>query len=156
MQVSVVNCWYWSQSVIVGEVIDRSEVRVSRALVNFALDMLLLLLFVVLSLVSVIVQFVFPPGVSAKGWHLWGLNFGQWCGLQFGLLSVLGFGIVVHVMLHWTWICSVLARQILGQRDVPDNGLRTVYGVALLIGLLMTGAILIGLAMISIQMPPQG
>ncbi|HCP13194.1 MAG TPA: hypothetical protein DIT89_12745 [Planctomycetaceae bacterium] len=150
------NCWYWSQSVIVGEVIDRSEVRVSRALVNFALDMLLLLLFVVLSLVSVIVQFVFPPGVSAKGWHLWGLNFGQWCGLQFGLLSVLGFGIVVHVMLHWTWICSVLARQILRQRDVPDNGLRTVYGVALLIGLLMTGAILIGLAMISIQMPPQG
>jgi hypothetical protein len=151
-----VNCWYWSQSVIVGEVIDRSEVRVSRALVNFALDMLLLLLFVALSIVSVIVQFVFPPGVSAKGWHLWGLNFGQWCGLQFGLLSVLGFGIVVHVMLHWTWICSVLARQILGQRDVPDNGLRTVYGVALLIGLLMTGAILIGLAMISIQMPPQG
>jgi len=142
--------------VIAVEVIDRSEVRVSRALVNFALDMLLLLLFVVLSLVSVIVQFVFPPGVSAKGWHLWGLNFGQWCGLQFGLLSVLGFGIVVHVMLHWTWICSVLARQILGQRDVPDNGLRTVYGVALLIGLLMTGAILIGLAMISIQMPPQG
>mgnify|MGYP003331728971 CR=1 FL=1 len=141
---------------IVGEVIDRSEVRVSRALVNFAMDMLLLLLSVVLSLVSVIVQFVFPPGVSAKGWHLWGLNFGQWCGLQFGLLSVLGFGIVVHVMLHWTWICSVLARQILGQRDVPDNGLRTVYGVALLIGLLMTGAIFIGLAMISIQMPPQG
>ena len=138
------------------EVIDRSEVRVSRALVNFALDMLLLLLFVALSIVSVIVQFVFPPGVSATGWHLWGLNFGQWCGLQFGLLSVLGFGIVVHVMLHWTWICSVLARQILGQRDVPDNGLRTVYGVALLIGLLMTGAILIGLAMISIQMPPQG
>ena len=141
---------------IVGEVIDRSEVRVSRALVNFAMDMLLLLLSVVLSLVSVIVQFVFPPGVSAKGWHLWGLNFGQWCGLQFGLLSVLGFGIVVHVMLHWTWICSVLARQILGQRDVPDNGLRTVYGVALLIGLLMTGAIFNGLAMISIQMPPQG
>jgi hypothetical protein len=151
-----VNWWYWSQSVIAGEVIDRGEVRVSRALVNFALDMVLLLLFVALSIVSVIVQFVFPPGVSAKGWHLWGLNLGQWCGLQFGLLSVLGFGIVVHVMLHWTWICSVLARQILGQRDVPDNGLRTVYGVALLIGLLMTGAVVTGLAMISIQMPPQG
>ena len=53
------------------------------------------------------------------------------------------------------WVCSVLARQILGQKDVPDNGLRTVGGVALLIGLLLTGAIFVGMAMISIQMPPQ-
>ena len=63
---------------IAGEVIDRAEVRVSRALVNFALDMVLLLLFVALSIVSVIVQFVFPPGVSAKGWHLWGLNLARY------------------------------------------------------------------------------
>ncbi|MFM7166372.1 MAG: DUF4405 domain-containing protein [Planctomycetaceae bacterium] len=135
-----------------GERVDRG---VSRTLVNFVLDLALMLLFTALSIVAVIVQFVFPPGVSAKGWHLWGLNYGQWCGLQFGLLSTLGFGIVVHVMLHWTWVCSVLARQILGQKDVPDNGLRTVYGVALLIGLLLSGAILTGIAMLSIQMPPQ-
>jgi len=144
--------------VLVRETIERGEKAdkaVSRTLVNFVLDMALMLLFTALSIVAVIVQFVFPPGVSAKGWHLWGLNFSQWCSLQFGLLCMLGFGVVVHVMLHWTWVCSVMARQILGQKDVPDNGLRTVGGVALLIGLLLTGAILVGMAMLSIQMPPQ-
>lgn len=137
------------------ERIEKVDKGLSRALVNFVLDAALMLLFAALCIVAVIVQFVFPPGVSAKGWHLWGLTFSQWCSLQFGLLSVLGLCIVVHVMLHWTWVCAVLARQILGQKDVPDNGLRTVYGVALLIGLLLTGAFFVGLAMISIQMPPQ-
>lgn len=137
------------------ERIEKVDKGLSRALVNFVLDAALMLLFAALCIVAVIVQFVFPPGVSAKGWHLWGLTFSQWSSLQFGLLSVLGLCIVVHVMLHWTWVCAVLARQILGQKDVPDNGLRTVYGVALLIGLLLTGAFFVGLAMISIQMPPQ-
>ncbi len=134
---------------------EQADKGLSRTMVNFLLDAALMLLFVALFIVAVIVQFVFPPSVSAKGWHLWGLNFSQWCSLQFSLLCVLGLGIVVHVMLHWTWVCSVMARQILGQKEVPDNGLRTVGGVALLIGLLLTGAIVTGMAMISIQMPPQ-
>jgi len=135
-----------------GEKVDRG---VLRTLVNFVLDLAIMVLFTALSIVAAIVQFVLPPGVSAKGWHLWGLNYGQWCGLQFGLLSTLRFSVVVHVMLHWTWVCSALPRQILGQKGVPDYGLRPVCGVALLIGLLLSGAILRGIAMLGIQMPPQ-
>jgi hypothetical protein len=129
--------------------------HLSRTLVNFWLDVILMLVFTVHSIASVIVQFVFPPGVAAKGWMLWGLNYGQWCSLQFGMLSLLGFGIVVHVMLHWTWICGVMTRKILNRRELPDDGIRTLYGVGLLIILLASGAAVVGFAMLTIRMPPQ-
>ena len=129
--------------------------RFSRTLINFWLDTVLMLAFVALSIISVIVQFVFPPGVAAKGWLLWRMNYGQWCSLQFATLSILGFGIVVHVMLHWTWVCGVVVRKLLHQKELPDDGLRTVYGVGLLIALLLASATVVGVAMLTIQMPPQ-
>ena len=132
------------------EVIASDGTRVSRTL-----DSLLLLVFALHSITAVIVQFVFPPGVAAKGWMLWSMNYGQWCSVQFFFLSVLAFGILVHVMLHWSWVCGVIARKLLHQRDLPDDGIRTVYGVGLLILLLLSGAAIVGIAMMSIKMPLQ-
>jgi hypothetical protein len=137
------------------EVIASDGTRVSRTLVNFWLDSLLLLVFALHSITAVIVQFVFPPGVAAKGWALWSMNYGQWCSVQFFFLSVLAFGILVHVMLHWSWVCGVIARKLFHQRDLPDDGIRTVYGVGLLIVLLLSGAAIVGIAMMSIKMPLQ-
>lgn len=137
------------------EVVASDGTRVSRTLVNFWLDTFLLLVFSLHSISAVIVQFVFPPGVAAKGWTLWSMNFGQWCTVQFFFLSVLAFGIVVHVMLHWSWVCGVIARKLLHQRELPDDGIRTVYGVGLLILLLLSGATVVGIAMMSIKMPLQ-
>lgn len=134
---------------------DSVRSGIPKTLINFWLDAVLMLAFVALSIVSVITQFVFPPGVNAKGWMLWGMNLNQWNGLQFATLAVLGFGIVVHVMLHWTWVCSVVAKKLMKEKEIPDAGLQTVYGVGLLIGLLLTGAVIVGIAMMTIKMPPQ-
>lgn len=132
---------------------DDGGMKFSRTMVNFWLDALLAIVFVSLSIVAVIVQFVFPPGVGAKGWSLWGMSYGQWCSIQFGLLAFLGVGVVLHVMLHWTWVCSVMAKRLFKSKKMPDDGIRTVYGVGFLIVLLLTGAICVGLAMMTIQMP---
>lgn len=140
---------------IAGEQSDSIKTGVSRTVINFWLDAMLMMCFCLLCVVSVIVQFVFPPGVNARGWLLWGLSLNHWSGVQFGLLAFLGFGIVVHVMLHWAWVCSVVARKLLKQKAMPDAGLQTVYGVALLIGLLLSGAVVVGVATMTIQMPPQ-
>jgi len=127
--------------------------RWSRTLVNFWLDAALLVDLVALGTVATIVQFVFPPGVAARGWTLWGMNYGQWCGLQFGLLAVLGFGVLIHVMLHWTWVCSVVARRVLGKSDLPDDGIRTIYGVGFLILLLNAAGIVVAVALFMIRQP---
>ena len=127
--------------------------KFSRTMLNFWLDALMALTFVALSIVAVIVQLVFPPGVGAKGWMLWGMNYGQWCSIQFGLLAFLGIGVVLHVMLHWSWVCSVVAKRIFKSKEMPDDGIRTFHGGGLLIVLLLTGAICVGVAMMTIRMP---
>ena len=128
------------------EVAHSQHGRLSRTLVNFWLDGLLAVLFVAMSIVAVIVQFVFPPGTAAAGWRLWGLSYGRWCSLQFSLIAILGLGVLVHVMLHWTWVCSVLTKRVLHKSELPDDGIRTIYGVGLLIGVLLVGAVAVGIA----------
>lgn len=122
--------------------------------INFVLDTALLVAFVALCAVAVIVRFVFPPGPAAKGWTLWGLDYDAWNGIQFGLLAGLATGILVHVMLHWSWICNVLASRLSGDRKARvDDGLQTIYGVGLLIVLLNVIGIAVAAAFLTIRRP---
>lgn len=127
--------------------------RISRTIVNFWLDSALLAVLVALGATAVIVQFIFPPGVAARGWTLWGLTYGQWTSIQFAELSVLGIGVLVHVMLHWTWVCSVITRRILRMKELPDDGIRTIYGVGFLILLLLVSGAVVAAAMLTIRSP---
>ena len=98
--------------------------RWSKTLVNFWLDTALMVAFVILAIVAVIVQFVFPPGTVADGWTIWGMTYGQWCSLQFGLIATLAIGILVNVMLHWPWVCGVISKRILKRDALADDGIR--------------------------------
>lgn len=122
---------------------------------NFWLDVFLLVNFVAVGIASTIIQFVFPPGTKAAGWFLWSLSYNQWITVQFALLAVFSVAVVVHVMLHWTWICAVITRQLVRQSELPDDGIRTLFGVGLLIVVLITAAAAVGVATVTIQMPPQ-
>ena len=105
--------------------------------INLVLDGALLAVFAVLCFSAAVVRFVFPPGPGAKGWTLWGLDYDAWGGIQFGLLAAFAGGILVHVMLHWSWICTMVAGRFLGRGKARiDEGLQTIYGGGLLIVLL--------------------
>ncbi len=129
----------------------------SKTLLNFWLDTFLLLNFVTLLYVATVVRFVFPAGTVADDWTLWGFSFDAWSDLQFVLLGILAMGITVHVMLHWPWVCGVLASRLLPRRDgkksaIPD-GIRTIYGVGLLIVILNVVGLAIAAAALTIQSP---
>lgn len=132
---------------------ERPGRGVSWSEINFLLDALLMLVFVALCAAAVIVRFVFPPGPAAKGWLLWGLDYDTWGGIQFGLLATLAFGILVHVMLHWSWVCNVLASRLGGRRARVDEGMQTIYGVGLLIVLLNLIGIVVAAAKLTIHGP---
>jgi hypothetical protein len=104
--------------------------RLSMALINFWLDASLLVTVTFVGWVSVILQVVFPAPTYAAGWSLWGLSYNQWHDLQFGSICFCAFVILLHVMLHWNWVCSVIGTQILRLRRRPDDGMQTIYGVA--------------------------
>ena len=124
----------------------------SRAQVNFLLDALLLVLFCAIMATAVIVRFVFPPGPDAAGWQLWGHHYHEWCTFQFGLIAALALGILVHVMLHWSWVCGIVMMQLArSKRAKLDDGTQTIVGVGFLIVLLNIIGLVIAAAALSIQ-----
>lgn len=122
--------------------------------INLVLDILLLALFAAECFAAVIVRFVFPPGPGAAGWSLWGLDYDAWAGIQFGLLGILAAGILLHVMFHWSWVCTMLASRLSGDRKARvDDGLQTIWGVGLLILLLVAVGVPVAAAVLTIRPP---
>ena len=99
-------------------------------------------------------QIEFPAPALTGGWTLWSLTYDQWRDVQFATLCTFGFGILVHVMLHWNWVCSVITTQVLHTRERPDEGMQTIYGVATLIVLLHLIAAGVIVALVVIRRPP--
>ena len=126
----------------------------SRTSINFLLDALLLTAFAVLVWSGMIVRFVFPPGPDARGWFLWGLAYDQWQTIQFAMVAVLALGILIHLMLHWSWVCGVITTRLARDKKTKlDDGIQTLYGVGLLIVVFNLLGLAIAAAALSIQAP---
>jgi hypothetical protein len=139
----------------VGEPVkSQGKRRVSMSVINFWLDATILITLLLIGWESATLQFLFPAPTMAAGWTLFGLTYDQCRDVQFATICVFGFGILVHVMMHWNWICSVVAAQILHTKSRADEGKQTIYGVATLIVLLHLIGIGVVLAMFFIHRPP--
>lgn len=132
--------------------------KISKTAVNFWLDALLLVLFVVLCWSSLIVRYVFPPGPQSQGWQLWGWDYMQWSDFQFAALCLLALGILIHVMLHWSWVCGVVASRVRQRQGASaagkkDDGSRTLWGVGLLIMVCNVIGLGVAAAVLTVQGP---
>lgn len=110
-------------------------------IINFWLDVALLILFMVQAQIIAILNVVFPRGAGPE-WTVWGGTPTDWSDALFITFCVFSVGIVVHVMFHWAWICGVVATRILRRRAGKDDGSHTLIGVGvivLLIHVLMAG-----------------
>ena len=128
---------------------------ISRTTINFWLDLSLLVLFLVLTWSAVVLEFVFPPGPSSDGWQLWGWDYVSWRRFQFATHASLALGVLLHVMLHWSWVCGVVAksRSHRDGRVAPrrDDGSRTLWGVALLIVIVNLIGLAVAASVLSIE-----
>jgi hypothetical protein len=128
----------------------------TRTDVNFCLDAILLLLFVALCTSSVILEFVFPPGPQAEGWLLWNKSYSEWSRIRFAILTVMAAAVLLHLMLHWSWICGVVASRLGRKKDaasVRDDPSRTLWGVGLLIVILNLAGAIVAAASLTIHSP---
>ncbi len=129
----------------------------SRTIINFWLDTTLLCAMLLLVWTSTVIRFVFPPAVAAENWTLWGGTIDQWISLQYASLCVLTFLVLIHVMLHWNWVCGVVTARLLNARDgkkrTLTEGIRTLYGVGLMIVLLNVMGLAIAAAVLMIDGP---
>jgi hypothetical protein len=126
----------------------------TRTSINLLLDTALLIAFSLLIWTGTVVRFVFPPGPEAKGWSLWGLGYDQWATIHFATISILTLGILLHLMLHWNWVCGVVATRLARNKKMKiDDGTQTLYGVGLLIVLLNVLGLAVATAALNIQSP---
>lgn len=126
----------------------------SRTVINFLLDVALLTAFVALAATAVIIRFIFPVGTQADHWMLWGYGYDAWVGMLFNMLAVLALGILVHVMLHWNWVCGVVGSRLSkwrGRTVRIDEANQTIYGVGLLVVLFTLMGLTVGVAALSIS-----
>ena len=127
--------------------------KMSMALINFWLDAALFLAIVTVLWITVILQIIFPAPTQAAGWKLWGLTYDQWHHAQFLALCVSGLLIIEHLVLHWNWVCSVIATQVL-RKSRPDEGTQAVFGVGLFIGVILVTLVSLIAALFSVQSGP--
>jgi hypothetical protein len=132
----------------------KSRRRLSVSVINFGIDALLLILLSVLGWVSATLQVAFPAPTAADGWTLWSLTYDQWRDVQFASLCLFALGVLIHVMMHWNWVCSVIATQIVKSRQRPNESMQTIYGVATLIVVLHLIAAGVIAAMLCVHRPP--
>ncbi len=127
----------------------------SRTLVNFFLDLLLLAITLAVIWTTCLLRFVFPPATRAGGWTLWGVDYDGWSNVQSTLLGAIALAILVHLMMHWNWVCGVIAARLLRRSGRVDDGIQTLYGVGTLIVFLLatTGLLIAAGLMIRAPLP---
>lgn len=131
--------------------------RLTKTDVNFCLDAFLLVVFLILCWSAVVIRYVFPPATKTAGWTLWGMDYLAWTDIQFFVLCTMVAGVLLHVMLHWPWVCGVVAHRLrskkTGSPGKQDNGSRTLWGVGLLIVILNVLGLAIAAAALCVQEP---
>lgn len=128
----------------------------SRSAVNFLVDFSLLVFLCTVLWISAVIHFVFPPGAQTDGWLLWGADYDRWQFVQVIALSAFALNVLLHLILHWTWICGFLTSRMskkLGRRIAWDEGIKTLYGVGSLICVLTVLGSLLLVAELQIQAP---
>lgn len=127
---------------------------ISRTMLNFVVDAVLLCAAVAMAWVSVMLMVAFPIPTRTEGWKLFGMDFNQWRQVQFGLLVVAALLALEHLVLHWKWVCGVLVTKILKLKNKPDEAIQAVYGVGFFIGSLLVMGAAIVVCMLCVVKPP--
>ncbi len=94
-----------------------------RTTLNFIIDVLAFVGFVLLTTTGVLMRYILPPG-SGRYSTIWSLDRHEWGGLHFWI-SVVFFSILaLHLLLHWRWIVNVITG-----RSPEGSGFRAGLGI---------------------------
>ena len=126
--------------------------RWSMTMINFWLDATLFVAMITMVWITVMLQVVFPAPTTAAGWTLWGLTYDQWRDFQFYALCVAAGLTVEHIVLHWNWVCTIIATRVLRRKRL-DDAQQAVFGVSTFIVLLLLVKASLLIALFSVQKP---
>jgi hypothetical protein len=130
----------------------------TKAGTNLLIDALLALAMLAYVWTCLVVKLIFPPGTEAAGWTLWGLNYDAWCNVQFVMMAVMLLCVLVHLMLHWKWVCNFVAGRLGRWRGIQietNEAVNTIYGVVTLIAVFLVLGTLLTIAEFTVRAAPK-
>ncbi|MDI1292983.1 MAG: DUF4405 domain-containing protein [Methylobacter sp.] len=82
----------------------------NRTIANIIIDIIAAFLFLGMIATGYLLRFPLPPG-SNKTLSLWGYTRHQWGDIHFWISQGLLVVLVVHLVLHWNWIVTVIGKR---------------------------------------------
>jgi len=122
---------------------------VTRSAINLLVDAFSLIMFIALVMTGTLLVFVLPPG--SRQASLWGMTRHEWGDVHFWIAISMIALIVVHLVLHWGWVCSMIVRVFGGSRGPVSLGKRWLFAVLLIVLLLTIGGGFVWIARNSVQ-----
>ena len=109
---------------------------------NFIIDIVAFVGFVVLTTTGVLMRYILPPG-SGHYSTIWSLDRHQWGGIHFWISVIFFFVLALHLILHWRWIVGVVTG-----RHHEGSGFRAGLGI---VGLLTVLALAISPLLVPVE-----
>jgi len=134
-----------------------------RNTLNFLIDAGLMLLMFGMIGTGLVMRFMLPPGTGGRHGEahrtLWGLGRHDWGDIHFWLAGAVAALLLVHVALHWAWVCGT-ARRFTACGEAPTGALtsrrRNLYGAGFLVLLAALFAGFVWIALASLETVPGG
>ncbi|MHC4601808.1 MAG: DUF4405 domain-containing protein [Planctomycetota bacterium] len=88
---------------------------IKRSLLNFVVELVSFIALLGLAVTGLIMKYILPPGTSGRGRllhgggrehikELWSMTRHEWGDIHFYLAILFVSFMVVHIILHWSWI----------------------------------------------------
>lgn len=101
----------------------------TRNMLNFIVDTIIAVLALSMVVTGLLLRWVLPPG-SGQQRTLWGLDRHGWGDVHWWLALLLVGMVVLHLVLHWRWVCTMVARVCRRGSGAPSRRVSRVGGVA--------------------------
>lgn len=100
---------------------------IKRVTLNFIVDLAAFLDLLVLAFTGFIMRYILPPGTGGHGRgflggrepgeikEFWSMTRHEWGGIHFYLAVLFAVLMIIHIILHWSWIKSTF-KSLLGIR----------------------------------------
>ena len=106
----------------------------NRSRLNFFIDTVAFVAFVLLGATGVLIRYILPPG-SGHFSSLWGMDRHDWGRIHFWIAVALMGSLAFHLFLHWRWVVCMIKG-----RPSEGSGVRfslAIIGLLTLIGLVL-------------------
>ena len=118
----------------------------TRNVVNFVIDSITALVMAAMVVTGLVIRYVLPAG-TGRGRSLWGYGRHEWGDVHFWLALAAVAGVLLHLALHWQWVCATCLRLLPGgARRQVSAVQRKIAGVAVVATVITVFAIFVNIA----------